>query len=359
MTAITNYILIAIVAMGCISQGRRDIIENESSRPKVFKADPLTIVSGASLNPEIVPERNLENGQSKYYLVSKKVFRSHGEDIEGQYPLSYPQNFSLAYEMTYNGPTNSFLFSNNQSSFPGLELEAQADDSYKFLSLREQGKFYDVDMLHFSKAENNRSMSFLFVIYKNNIKELWSLVFSQNVGEIIEERDSFSFILGRGQRVAWRSKPKLNVCTSANLNSNSMSSWQKAWGDRFLEIKHLSKYPPFSDLNNNCIYFIENYPRNVRGLHNNTGTTFPIYDAQNNSFIDSDIFIWASEFEKNNLTPAQKNTILNRTIIHEIGHFLGLGHEENTPSVMAIKLDDPLATEVPSKYDFDALEQLY
>ena len=126
-----------------------------------------------------------------------------------------------------------------------------------------------------------------------------------------------------------------------------------------LTMDKLDNYPPFSDLNTNCIYQTKAYRTLRLDRQQNFGTAYVM--NSNNIIIDSDIFVWNSEFEKLELFNFSSNSIqqhLQITATHELGHILGLDHqfENEHNSIMDYGQDEYQGL---SDYDKEAVNHLY
>jgi hypothetical protein len=118
------------------------------------------------------------------------------------------------------------------------------------------------------------------------------------------------------------------------------------------------KYPPFSDLNSNCIYDFQNYLVRLNNAHVMPAETNVVFHASNKFLQDVDTFIFQSEIAKND---GEQNAATMRWIaIHEMGHMLGLHHKalENMVDEHSVMSYRKLLLEL-QPYDLEAIKALY
>jgi len=181
----------------------------------------------------------------------------------------------------------------------------------------------------------------------------------------------YNYLLGPGVKARW-SSPEINIdlCTTDVARyyyaQKAIESWQDAFAssDTKMKFKFSQKrdYPPFSDLNSQCVYFVNNLIREADEKYSNMGTTFLTLDSQAGKIIDSDIIIWDKEINKIRNYYQKEGHEFNEqqfyyeTIMHEYGHYLGLDHQfnPNVPSVMSYADTSKIRA-----YDIEAINELY
>jgi hypothetical protein len=140
---------------------------------------------------------------------------------------------------------------------------------------------------------------------------------------------------------------------------SSLATWQSALGGELrLSLKALRSYPPFSDLNVNCVYNVKGFLIDPREDRYFLGKTLYSAYLPDGELIDSDVFLFDDEFSKMSLhhPKAQVDASRRRSLTHELGHWLGLHHIfDGTPSVMSYDQDD----DELSDYDRRAVLNLY
>lgn len=212
------------------------------------------------------------------------------------------------------------------------------------------------EILHTSFLSENKKFFSLLIYSDNNfnsVKSLVALYFQLNPNsdfiELHQEND-YEYILGRGIKFKWKKSNSLDLASCGSPPTLSLAT-QKAvneWahvlkGRLNFESKELkSNYPPFSDLNSRCLYLADLYRAWPNPDEELLGATFSISNLNDRSIIDSDIIIFKNEFEKSGISFYDPRFIghIYRTVLHEIGHFLGLGHEfSGHESIMSYERD--------------------
>ncbi len=218
------------------------------------------------------------------------------------------------------------------------------------------------ELLHYSKS-NTQTASFLWRDIASG--NLVTLLISRQLPVVSSppQKPTFAFEFPNGAR--WREKQvELSLCgfrqkILKDAVHRAIAQWQVALKDklsiRVTEIE--SNFPPYSDLNRNCIYWIDGYKMtdNIKIVHGGASLGLPSPDGL--ALVSSDIFLFSSEFLKYNFTSLIDFAKGVETVaLHEVGHFLGLAHpfDKNVPSVMNYQDRDTL-----TDYDLKALHSLY
>ncbi len=357
---------------------------NNATFIKVIMGDPRKLIEGAELTQEIPGDffDNIESLQldSVYSFDEKRPYQNTTtRNLEQE--NSAPENKSADAEPEIDAILYKFSVIKKSSDeitirSPGLNVELNLTKNnlghFTITSSRADNIKFDTKLLHFSATPDKRFISLL--IFDDHDpetgKSVSALYFTNEVKasppEILSEE--YSFTKGIGVRYRWpkNNEQNINLCgdtpeqfkQEARVNAQR---WNFALNKEFsINITTPERSLPFSDLNQRCITVINGYladpDPNVAGY----GLTVTVADDEKHEFIDSDIFFMIKEFEKNK-QPMMADSYLkdrNFTMLHEMGHFLGLHHHftEGVDSIMSYNFK--LA---PKLYDYDirAIKALY
>lgn len=365
-----------------------------------MKGDPYTFVKdtlmngGAPLPEEALPEggqwrgrsfgfqkwqrRSAETEQAKAVPLDERrvsaasetqdLFEGH-QDINGEYVLTgeflgNPTDFIFR-------PAPGGQWTLNRVRLGSLEIKMKDQKGGHFR------------LLHTSTTEDLNGMSLLFYLRFDELDLLIDLNLSRigaspavGIGKIIGH---FKYLFGEDVKIGWpKSKPlELTICSNEALpreyeqmTIQAVNSWQEALETRLsFKADVRAKCPPFSDLRNHGIQFTKDWIE-IDGTDAILGRTMNAVSFERSELFDADIFIHMSEFEEllRSINPrlavedrrVARNSavqeIFTRGLLHEMGHFLGLGHQFDPkwPSIMSYDSIYKLQS-----YDLQAIRALY
>jgi hypothetical protein len=230
---------------------------------------------------------------------------------------------------------------------------------------------YAVQVQHYSLKKDGSAFSVLFTLPTSNQgNALLTLSFASNANEepLVFAPEGYSFLHGSA-KVAWKEPMKLEACGTFTANEKasielSVQSWFK---DQTVAVvpgppvafSFATSFAPFSDLNQQCIHLVRNFKAESSDDFYIAGLAASSVNTASKALIDSDIFLFLDHAPvRQQLTFAE-----SETLVHEIGHYLGLGHEFRKdekdqalhPSIMGYSQ----GTSSISAWDFEAIRSLY
>ena len=362
----------SLVGCGQTESESDNLPQDERSKTVYLtNGDPLDIIKGAKLNRRS-PLRpgNLENF-NYYGLLSRKTFferRLEGEnadpEIVGKPEATKSQSVKLHRFKKLSHKSYLYTNADGASDLEFRLVEGRLDWTKAF--------GFDVTVLHYSvDSENKNRFSLLgsyedpelgqvllsLVFFKPEEKPEFSRIFLKNTEAV------YNYLFGPNVVARWNKKKTISLCgvvpaTHKEEIGDIRAAWQKALGDELeFKLEVLKEYPPFSDLNKSCIYWVNNFVLESHEEYLYLGrTVFSAYlpDAE---LVDSDIFMFEKEFTRlKELNADQVNPARERTLTHEIGHLLGLHHVfEGPDSIMSYDSKVKTITD----YDREAIQALY
>lgn len=349
-------------------------VEGSTSLSTIFvKGDPKELIKGSTLDKKsIILESNIADFDD-YSLTNISQFTEKLVIIEKE-DTGNPESGNEATEedqtkagqpfYTFQKSGNDYIYSNPQSNFifgftsnnGSLELK-NFDTGYAV---------YDLQTLHYSLKKSKDAFSILVELQDvDEGRVLLSFVFAKKSEQkkILKVDDHFKYILGAGVAIGWPQKEVLQIDVCGNQYKSTekafnagIQMWKKTLQKQMtIKTNYLSIYPPFSDMNSHCIYTVKDYSTDARRQYKNPATTLTTYDTFKAEIIDSDIFVWVKEVEKDGAITGMDHYLADVTA-HELGHFFGLHHQfdEDYKSIMSYD-NVPYITD----YDLEAVSYLY
>jgi hypothetical protein len=184
----------------------------------------------------------------------------------------------------------------------------------------------------------------------------------------------YNYLFGPGVAVRWQRPLHVEICDLSHekyhqLAHNSIEKWQEVVGEQ-LEItaQDSTSCPPFSDLNSHVVYLVRGWTRIQSPEVASPAFVVPVANPETSDIITASMFILENEWTKSirgayslNQTQVVNHPevlkVMERTLIHEFGHMLGLHHmfDPETPSIMSY--DSSVNT--IQEYDERAMNLLY
>lgn len=387
---INNSILIIMFALtsltSCGKKKNHRSSENAVVKSYFVKGDTLEIIKDTVNNPNsFITKDNFINFDG--YILSNIVqFTPVEEIVKEKDPNSSIEEGHESneidltkvnrenYRFNFSKTNDSLIFKDNENSYI-LKFKL-VGSIYQLTHLQVDKNIYPVNEIHYSLKQDQNAFSILFYVKTDdNLITLLNFSFYKELEKFInvdisDVNKKFKYLLGPGVKNFWspiEKKLEFNICKnkSEEINpvsileqyKNGLKGFNSILKDRLdIFTKVYISYPPFSDLNFHCIYTINNYLVNENNFEMVAGSTYSTFNYSNREFLDSDIFIWVKEYDKNQISFANQSKI-TKIIIHELGHALGLDHQftDSIPSIMSYNSEINEAQD----YDKEALEILY
>ncbi len=363
--------------------------KNKSRAPEIKYielGDPMQMVEGATLQKSFSSPKQFQKELQNFSLGAVQIFLEEREESEIDTDI-YAFNFqNVVQESQYQFEdskdfqieifNDKLIWTQKQDQLGNIIFEIQSDNSLKATHMIYEGNILPLETLHSSLKDDFSAMTLLVSVdWTSTKKALIYFYYQRNDYSPYKKTfKNYNYLNpeDKSQKIRWKNPQniKLQLCGPKiqkyrKHNERAVQDWNKLsqvngtpfWID--LSIK-IYDYPPFSDLNTQCIYLVEDYK--TRGPEvKNFGTTFIPSNYNTGTIVDADIVFYQSELQKSfpNMNGINSNGesfdyVFKVVATHELGHFLGLGHQfDGEKSIMSYKHS------FLHPYDEEAIVELY
>lgn len=380
-------LVLTVMALSVLGCSDKKSPRQVSDKVILLKGDPIEMVKGTSLNHQAsLPSSFFENLGTVFlenFLVeeladdrSSEEFIADQMNTESKGEKNQVRWVRSPHTLRLEGDQLTLEFSPEDSGY-ALRKIVYSERSY---SIGAEASANTFQLLHQSLKKDGSAASILVYFGPQGARRL--LVFSfmriaeKSLVEMVSEK--FLYLLGPGKKNFWKDSKNIPLLACGPLAkshqdkvSTAIGLWENA-SQGAVKIRHLFSRdcPPFSDLNSHTLTFIDSFVERPEPGEVLAGGTVTTIDPTRGTILDSDIFIYKKEFEDAYLATKGKNlafeqmesdsemrTMIQSTLTHELGHFLGLHHQPD-PAVKSVMSYDPSIT-TPQSYDAEAVKTLY
>ncbi|WP_141735112.1 hypothetical protein [Oligoflexus tunisiensis] len=372
--------LFILPACGSKKSKKRDVAGPTAKVEYFVHGNPTILIQGSTQNKtsflkveELDRYKNFTlSGFTAFVERSPKDTPKNWDDVEDENSTESEEDaIRKAFEL------NDFQFVETQAGKWSYQ-DGQAD-SVELGFVEKDGvlnlatfKNFPVQIQHYSLKDDGTAFSVLFTIpTQSEGLALVSLSFASNadVQPLVFAPENYSYLFGSA-KVSWKQPMKLQACGKFSpFEQASIEASIKAWfqdkevanftSSQPLAFSFTETYAPFSDLNQQCIHLVRNFKAESSDDFYIAGLAVPSVNAASKSFVDSDVFVFVDHFEVRSELIAGDS----ETLIHEIGHYLGLGHEfrkdENEQALHPSIMGYSQGISSISEWDFAAVRGLY
>lgn len=380
-TIVLSLLSTSLLLTGC---GKKSTSASElNSSPAIetifVKGDPTQLLAGSTLNKEsFITADNLKNF-NEFSLSSITQYTEKEELVEDNRSTAEEGNEApeeSKVESQEEKGINTYSFGNNDneinyvvSSSDINELRfvfKKVNNKIGITGVYSQNYLFELKPLHYSLKKSGEAFSILAESKGDSVGKIliaFTFVRKSAEKEIGLTSTMYKYLLGAGVKISWPQENDLevNICGKQHwlvedAYKKGIKNWDRALAGR-LKVKTnvLTLYPPFSDLNTNCIYTVPGYLTRTENFVNMASTITKV-NLFEGKLIDSDIMVWVKENEKFGL-PFEIVSSLQQTTTHEFGHLLGLHHQFDKSVTSIMSYDDNVFS--VADYDEKAVAELY
>lgn len=384
------FFLLVFSSCGAKKSTKSSLTSNNVINRYFVQGDPLQLIEGTKLNKSSF--LNLDNykefnqfgvaGISYFSDISLVQEKERATVESGNESASEDETTKPKLEFSWTKRKGFYSYGNSNYKLY-LNFVPDSKNGLQLKSFESNKLLTPVTNLHHSVSLDKSKMSFLFHFNEEGTKTLMNISLYKNLTKkqfvpVLEEHrqslitdvrmDNLKYIFGPGVRVPWltdkkKRKIRIDVCPSLHQAysfkeiEKSFKKWETPFQANPFEIEVIAKNEcaPFSDVNEHGVYLVTSYlTEDPRTPYANPAATFIVADLNDRFIYDADILVYFDEIKKMGTYPVL-GTKTNRTLTHEMGHFLGLDHNfDNSFSVMSYKDIFEL-----DSYDASAIRYLY